>query len=124
MTNKSIIAIVNAGDRIPFDGVVIDGCASVDESAQTGYSSPVLLEAIAGRNTAIAGTLLIDGWLKIESPIDARVCECEPQHELSLEPELAGPSGNNNNNNNERKALAIIALVAVTALAGFLWLIA
>lgn len=126
MTNKIIISIVNAGDLIPFDGVVIEGCASVDESAQTGYSSPVLLEAVAGRNTAIAGTLVIDGWLKIESPIDARMREREREPELAPKPEQAGSSGQSNNNNNnseERKALAIIALVAVMALAGFLWLV-
>ncbi len=119
MTNKTIIAIVNAGDRIPFDGVVIEGCASVDESAQTGYSSPVLLEAIEGRNTAIAGTLVVDGWLKIESPIDARMREREPELEGETE-----PAGANNEASEERKALTIIALVAFTALAGFLWLVA
>lgn len=75
--SKTIISIVAAGDRIPFDGQVVDGCASVDESAETGYSSPVFLEAVEGRNRAIAGALVMDGWLKIESPIDARMREPE-----------------------------------------------
>jgi len=71
--SKTIVAIVNEGDRIPFDGTVTDGLATVDESAETGVSTPALLDASEGRNRAIAGTLVVNGWLKIESPIDARM---------------------------------------------------
>lgn len=72
MSNKKITSIVHQGDRIPFDGIIVDGCATVDESAETGVSTPALLDNTPGRNNAIAGTLIVDGWLEIVSPIDAR----------------------------------------------------
>lgn len=73
MAPRTIISIVTAGDIIPFDGTIIDGVALVDESAETGVSKPVLLDATEGRNNALANTLIVDGWLKIESPLDARM---------------------------------------------------
>ncbi len=72
MKSKKIISIVNEGDRIPFDGVIVDGCALVDESAYTGVSKPVLLDNTPGKNNAIAGTLIVDGWLEVVSGLDAR----------------------------------------------------
>lgn len=72
MKTKKITSIVHQGDRIPFDGTVVDGCATVDESAETGVSKPSLLDNTPGRNNAIAGTLVVDGWLEIVSAIDAR----------------------------------------------------
>lgn len=69
---KNITSIVHKGDRIPFDGVIVDGCAQVDESAETGVSKPVLLDNTPGRNNAIAGSLVIDGWIEVRSKIDAR----------------------------------------------------
>lgn len=56
---------VAAGERIPFDGEVVDGFALVDESAFTGVSSPVIIEPAPGRNTVIADTLVVDGKLTI-----------------------------------------------------------
>lgn len=73
MAPRTIISIVSAGDIIPFDGTIIDGVALVDESAETGVSKPVLLDNAEGRNNALANTLIVDGWLKIESPLDARM---------------------------------------------------
>lgn len=64
---QATIAIVNQGDRIPFDGKILEGLAFVDESAQTGVSTPALLEAAAGRDDVIKDTLVVEGWLKIES---------------------------------------------------------
>ena len=52
-------------------------------------------------------------------PVDARMREREPELEGETE-----PAGANNEASEERKALTIIALVAFTALAGFLWLVA
>lgn len=72
MKSKKITSIVNEGDRIPFDGVIVDGCALVDESAYTGVSKPVLLDNTPGQNNAIAGTLIVDGWLEVVSALDAR----------------------------------------------------
>ena len=78
MKSKTIVAIVHEGTRIPFDGTITDGLATVDESAETGVSTPALLDASEGRNRAIAGTLVVNGWLKIESPIDARMYKPGP----------------------------------------------
>lgn len=78
MKSKTIVAIVHEGTRIPFDGTITDGLATVDESAETGVSTPALLDASEGRNRAIAGTLVVNGWLKIESPLDARMYKPEP----------------------------------------------
>jgi high-affinity K+ transport system ATPase subunit B len=64
---QSTITVVKQGDRIPFDGKVIEGLAFVDESAQTGVSTPTLLEAVAGRDDVLADTLVLEGWLKIET---------------------------------------------------------
>ena len=92
MNPNSIIAIVNVGDRIPFDGRVIDGLAVVDESAETGVSTPALLDSSEGRNKALAGTLVVEGWLKIESPLDARMRKPESNKQPSSQSQqsLAG----------------------------------
>lgn len=88
MSGRTIISIVCAGDRIPFDGKVVDGFAIVDESAETGFSSPVMREAVSGRDEVMAGSLLCDGWLKIESALDAR----------SISSSSVGQAGSRGNN--------------------------
>lgn len=115
--SKTIIAIVTAGDRIPFDGQVVDGCASVDEGAETGYSSPVLLEAIEGRDRALAGALVLDGWLKIESPIDAR----SHKPDGTREPENQG--SNASTEGEKRSYLIYLALIAAMAIGGYFCLV-
>ena len=58
--------IVGAGEIIPADGEIIDGCASVDESAIVGVSAPAILSNEPGRNMAIAGGVVIEGTLTIK----------------------------------------------------------
>lgn len=72
MKTSKITSIVHEGDRIPFDGIIVDGVALVDESAYTGVSKPVLLDNTPGRNNAMAGALVVDGWIEVVSAIDAR----------------------------------------------------
>lgn len=55
--------LVKAGEWIPADGEVIDGVASVDESAITGESAPVVREAGGDRNAVTGGTRVISDWL-------------------------------------------------------------
>ncbi len=62
---KGDIVYVKAGDSIPMDGEVIEGAASVDESAITGESAPVIRESGGDRNGVTGGTRLVSDWLII-----------------------------------------------------------
>ncbi|HTA89872.1 MAG TPA: potassium-transporting ATPase subunit KdpB, partial [Polyangiaceae bacterium] len=57
---------VKAGDPIPADGEIIAGVASVDESAITGESAPVVREAGGDRSAVTGGTRILSDWLVIE----------------------------------------------------------
>ncbi|MCE5266492.1 MAG: potassium-transporting ATPase subunit KdpB [Planctomycetaceae bacterium] len=59
------IVIVRAGETIPVDGEVIEGVASVDESAITGESAPVVRESGGDRSAVTGGTKVISDWLII-----------------------------------------------------------
>lgn len=64
--SKGDIVIVYAGEQIPADGDVIEGAASVDESAITGESAPVIRESGGDRSAVTGGTTLVSDWLIIE----------------------------------------------------------
>jgi len=68
---KGDIVYVSAGDQIPMDGEVIDGAASVDESAITGESAPVIRESGGDRSAATGGTVLVSDWLIIRITAEA-----------------------------------------------------
>src|SRR6476660_301987 len=57
--------IVKSGDLLPADGEVIEGIASVDESAITGESAPVLREAGGDRSAVTGGSRLVSDWLVV-----------------------------------------------------------
>src|SRR6185503_18002371 len=57
------VVLVSAGDTIPVDGEVIEGVASVDESAITGESAPVIREAGGDRSAVTGGTRVLSDWL-------------------------------------------------------------
>lgn len=59
------IVLVEAGDFIPSDGEVLEGIASVNESAITGESAPVIRESGGDRNTVTGGTQVLSDWLII-----------------------------------------------------------
>ncbi|MBX9990812.1 potassium-transporting ATPase subunit KdpB [Phreatobacter oligotrophus] len=59
------IILVEAGDTIPTDGEVIEGVASVDESAITGESAPVIRESGGDRSSVTGGTRLVSDWLVV-----------------------------------------------------------
>jgi K+-transporting ATPase ATPase B chain len=59
------IVLVEAGDIIPLDGEVIEGIASVDESAITGESAPVIRESGGDRSAVTGGTRVVSDWLKV-----------------------------------------------------------
>ncbi len=62
---KGDIVLVRAGELIPNDGEVIEGIASVDESAITGESAPVTREAGGDFSSVTGGTTVVSDWLKI-----------------------------------------------------------
>lgn len=62
---KRDVVLVKAGELIPNDGEVIEGIASVDESAITGESAPVLKESGGDFSSVTGGTTVTSDWLKI-----------------------------------------------------------
>jgi len=59
------VVYVEAGDLIPSDGEVIEGVASVNESAITGESAPVIRESGGDRSAVTGGTQVISDWIKV-----------------------------------------------------------
>jgi potassium-transporting ATPase ATP-binding subunit len=59
------LVFVEAGDIVPADGDAIDGIASVDESAITGESAPVIRESGGDRSAVTGGTKVVSDWLVI-----------------------------------------------------------
>lgn len=68
---KGDIVIVKAGEQIPGDGEVIEGAASVDESAITGESAPVIREAGGDRSAVTGGTTVLSDWIVIRITSEA-----------------------------------------------------
>ncbi len=60
------LVIVRAGEQIPGDGDVIEGAASVDESAITGESAPVVREAGGDRSAITGGTAVLSDWIIVK----------------------------------------------------------
>ena len=59
------VVLVEAGDVIPSDGDIIEGVASVNESAITGESAPVIREAGGDRCAVTGGTTVLSDWIKV-----------------------------------------------------------
>jgi len=60
------LVMVSAGEFIPSDGEIIDGVASVDESAITGESAPVIRESGGDRSAVTGGTRVLSDWIKVK----------------------------------------------------------
>jgi potassium-transporting ATPase ATP-binding subunit len=59
------VVMVKAGELIPGDGEIIEGIASVDESAITGESAPVIRESGGDRSAVTGGTKVLSDWIKV-----------------------------------------------------------
>jgi len=59
------VVLVEAGELIPSDGDVVEGIASVDESAITGESAPVIRESGGDRSAVTGGTRVLSDWVKV-----------------------------------------------------------
>ncbi len=112
------LVLVEAGDLMPSDGEIVEGVASVNESAITGESAPVIREAGGDRSAVTGGTLVVSDWLVVRITaepgntfIDRMIKLVEgaerrkTPNEIALDILLAG--------------LTIIFLVAVVTLVGF-----
>ncbi len=62
---KGDIVYVVAGEFIPGDGEIVEGVASVDESAITGESAPVIRESGGDRSAVTGGTRVLSDWIKV-----------------------------------------------------------
>ena len=67
---KGDVVMVSAGEIIPGDGEVIEGIASVDESAITGESAPVVRESGGDFCSVTGGTTVVSDWLKVKITSD------------------------------------------------------
>ncbi len=67
---KGAVVLVEAGDVIPLDGEVIEGVASVDESAITGESAPVIRESGGDFSSVTGGTRVLSDWLVVRINVD------------------------------------------------------
>lgn len=71
LLKKCDIVIVKAGEQIPGDGEVIEGASSVDESAITGESAPVIREAGGDRSAVTGGTTVLSDWIVVRITSEA-----------------------------------------------------
>jgi K+-transporting ATPase ATPase B chain len=62
---KGDVVLVSTGEFIPADGEVVDGVASVDESAITGESAPVIRESGGDRSAVTGGTKVLSDWIRV-----------------------------------------------------------
>jgi K+-transporting ATPase ATPase B chain len=60
------MVLVEAGDLIPGDGEIVEGVASVNESAITGESAPVIREAGGDRSAVTGGTTVLSDWIRVK----------------------------------------------------------
>jgi len=67
---KGDIIVIEAGDFVPADGQVIEGIASVDESAVTGESAPVIRESGGDRDAVTGGTRVLSDWIVVRVTSD------------------------------------------------------
>ncbi len=112
------VVLVEAGDTVPSDGEIVRGIASVNESAITGESAPVIRESGGDRSAVTGGTQVMSDWLVVRITADPghtfidRMIKLvegaerrKTPNEIALDILLAG--------------LTIIFLIAVTTLVGF-----
>ena len=117
--------LVEAGDVIPGDGEVIEGVASVDESAITGESAPVIRESGGDRSAVTGGTRVLSDWLVVrvtanpgETFLDRMIAMVEgakrqkTPNEIALDILLAG--ADDHLPARDRHAAAVLALRRAT----------
>jgi potassium-transporting ATPase ATP-binding subunit len=117
MLRPGDLVLVEAGDAVPADGDIVEGVASVNESAITGESAPVIRESGGDRSAVTGGTTVVSDWIKVrvtsgpgDSFLDRMIAMVEganrrkTPNEIALAVLLAG--------------LTLVFLVAVVTLLG------
>ncbi|MFO7956698.1 MAG: potassium-transporting ATPase subunit KdpB [Candidatus Brocadiia bacterium] len=69
--SKGDLVFVSKGDMIPRDGTIVEGSASIDESAITGESEPVIRQSGTDRSSVTGGTEVLSDQIKVEISVDA-----------------------------------------------------
>jgi K+-transporting ATPase ATPase B chain len=69
---KGDVFVCEAGDIIPSDGEIIEGIATIDESAITGESAPVIREAGGDKSSVTGGTKVLSDKIKVKVTTQAR----------------------------------------------------
>ncbi len=67
---KGDLVLVETGDLVPSDGEIVEGVASINESAITGESAPVIREAGGDRSAVTGGTQVVSDWLVVRITAD------------------------------------------------------
>ncbi len=67
---KGDLVLIEAGDFVPADGQIVEGIASVDESAVTGESAPVIRESGGDRDAVTGGTRVLSDWIVVRVTSD------------------------------------------------------
>lgn len=67
---KGDIVLIEAGDNVPCDGEIIEGCAAVDESSITGESAPVIRESGGDFCSVTGGTKVLSDWIIIRISVN------------------------------------------------------
>jgi K+-transporting ATPase ATPase B chain len=80
---KGDLFVCEAGDTIPTDGEIVEGLATIDESAITGESAPVIREAGGDKSSVTGGT-------KVLSDIKLRACNHRPRRKFSRQNDCLG----------------------------------
>ena len=70
LLRRGDIVLIEAGDFVPADGEVIEGAASVDESAITGESAPVIRESGGDFSSVTGGTHVLSDWLVVRVTVN------------------------------------------------------
>lgn len=70
LLRKDQVVLIEAGDLVPLDGIVIEGVASVDESAITGESAPVIRESGGDFSSVTGGTRVLSDWLVVRISVN------------------------------------------------------
>ena len=99
------LVVCEAGDAIPSDGEIIEGIASVDESAITGESAPVIRESGGDRSAVTGGTRVLSDRIVIK-------VTCEPGHSF-LDRMISLVEGSERQKTPNEKALGVL-LVSLT----------